>query len=193
MKAALEDYGRSLELDANLAVAHRGRGRVCHLLGRLDEAIAHYDAAVQLAPNDAYAIASRADLLTDLGRYVDANAEYDHAIELDPESTHAHSGSAWLLATCPDETVRNPAMAIERAKTSIELSGRKDPVSFDTLAAAQAAAGDFETAIQTVRQAIDLAAPDERDVYQNRLLMYEHARPYLIAPVRPVAQASYEE
>ncbi len=192
LNAALADYGRAIELDTNLAVAHRGRGRVCHLLGRLDEAIAHYDAAVQLAPEDSYAVACRADLLTDLGRYVDANAEYHHAIELDPKSVHAFSGSAWLLATCPDKAIRNPALAIERAEKSIELSGKWDAMSFDTLAAAQASAGDFATAVKTMRRAVEMAQSDERDVYQDRLAMYSHAKPYRIAPVRPVTQASYE-
>ena len=192
LNGALEDYGRAIECDPNLAVAHRGRGRVCHLLGRLEEAIAHYDAAVQLAPSDAYAVASRADLLTDLGRYVDANAEYEQAMELDPNSVHAYSGSAWLLATCPDSAVRNPKLAIERAQASMELSGKKDAVSFDTLAAAQASAGDFTAASQTVRQAMELASPAERDIYQDRLSMYQHSKPYLIAPVRPVSQASYQ-
>jgi tetratricopeptide (TPR) repeat protein len=192
LNAALADYGRAIELDTNLAVAHRGRGRVCHLLGKLDEAIAHYDAAVQLAPEDSYAVACRADLLTDLGRYVDANAEYNHAIELDPKSVHAFSGSAWLLATCPDKAIRNPALAMERANKSIELSGKWDAMSFDTLAAAQASAGDFATAVKTMRRAIEMSETDERDVYQDRLAMYSHAKPYRIAPVRPVTQASYE-
>jgi tetratricopeptide (TPR) repeat protein len=193
LSGALADYGRAVDLDPNLAIAHRGRGRVCHLLGRLDEAIEHYDAAVQLAPEDAYAIASRADLLTDLGRYVDANDDYNRAIEIDPESTHAYSGSAWLLATCPESSIRNPELAMERARTAMELSGKKDALCFDTLAAAQASAGDFEAATKSVRQAIELASTGERDVFRDRLAMYQHAKPYRIAPVRQVTQASYEE
>lgn len=192
LPAALEDYGRAIELDPDLAIAHRGRGRVCHLLGQLDEAIGHYDAAVQLAPNDGYAVASRGDLLTDLGRYADAAADYDRAIELDPQSEHAYSGSAWLLATCPDKTVAHPQLAVERAQVAIELSGKEDAVSFDTLAAAQASAGDFQSASESVQQAIELAGPDERDVYRDRLRLYQQAQPYRIAPLRQVAQASYE-
>ena len=192
LSAALADYGRAIELDPNLAIAHRGRGRVCHLLGQLDEAIGHYDAAVQLAPEDGYAVACRADLFTDMGRYADATADYDLAIEIDPQSAHAYSGSAWLLATCPDDAVREPQLAIERARMAIELSGKEDAISFDTLAAAQANAGDFTTAAQTVRQAIDLAPANEREVYQDRLSLYQHAKPYRIAPLRQVTQASYE-
>jgi tetratricopeptide (TPR) repeat protein len=193
LSGALADYGRAVDLDPNLAIAHRGRGRVCHLLGRLDDAIEHYDAAVQLAPEDAYAIASRADLLTDMGRYVDADDDYNRAIEIDPESAHAYSGSAWLLATCPESSIRNPELAMERARTAMELSGKQDALCFDTLAAAQASAGDFDAATKSVRQAIELASTDERDVYRDRLAMYQHAKPYRIAPVRQVTQASYEE
>lgn len=192
LNTALQDYGRAIELDPDLAVAHRGRGRVCHLLGRLDEAISHYDAAVQLAPNDAYAVASRADLLTDLGRYVDAAAGYDQAIQLDPQLAHGYSGSAWLLATCPDNSVRNPDLAIERARMAIKLNGKAEAVNFDTLAAAQASAGDFATAMHTIRQAIAVSSAEDRDVYEDRLVMYQHARPYRIAPLRPVTQANYE-
>ena len=97
------------------------------------------------------------------------------------------------LATCPDSSIRNPELAMERARTAMELSGKKDALCFDTLAAAQASAGDFEAATKSVRQAIELASTDERDVYRDRLAMYQHAKPYRIAPVRQVTQASYEK
>ncbi len=193
LDSALVDYKRAIGLDANLAVAHRGCGRVCQLLGRIDEAVAHYDAAVQLAPDDGYAAACRADLLTDIGRYADAVAEYDRAIKLDPSSSQAQGGLAWLLATCPDSSVRNADLAIERAKTVIEQGGEKEAVNYDTLAAAQASAGDFASAMDSVRQAIQLAPAEERDAYKNRLTMYQQAKPYRIAPVERVAQqVSYE-
>ena len=193
LNGALQDYHHAIELDANLAVAHRGCGRVCQLLGRLDEADQHYDAAVQLAPTDAYAAACRADLLTDVGRYSDALAEYNRALKLDPKSSQANCGSAWLLATCPDSALRNPELAVERAKQSIEIGGQKDAISFDSLAAAQASAGDFAAAMQSIHKAIELAPADERDTYNERLAMYQKAKPYRIAPVERVAQqASYQ-
>jgi tetratricopeptide (TPR) repeat protein len=190
--SALDDYAHAIKLDPNLAVAHRGRARLCHQLGRLDEALDHFDAAVQLTPDDAYAIAGRADLLTDLGRYVDAAKGYDRAIKLDPKSASAVRGSAWLLATCPDSSVRDANLAVERAEQAIQLEGQEESVGLDTLAAALASAGDFSAAMQTMRQAIEMAPDNERDVYQDRLKLYERAKPYRIEPVRGVAQVSYE-
>jgi tetratricopeptide (TPR) repeat protein len=192
LEAAGKDYARAIELDPNLAVAHRGRARACHLLGQLDEAADHYDAAVQLAPNDAYAISSRADLMTDMGRYADAAAGYDEAIRLQPNSAQAYSCSAWLLATCPDSSVRNPELAIERAKKAIELGGKEDAVGLDTLAAAQASAGQYDVAAQSITKALALAPAEERSVYQERLELYQHGKAYRIECVQQVSQASYE-
>jgi tetratricopeptide (TPR) repeat protein len=188
LNAAHQDYKHAIELDPNLAVAHRGCGRVCQLQGHLDDAVLHYDAAVQLAPNDAYAAACRADLLTDVGRYSDALAEYNRALQLDPKSSQANCGSAWLLSTCPDSALRNPQLAVERANQAIELSGQNDAVSFDSLAAALACSGDFDGALKSINKAIELAPADERDAYKERLVVYQQAKPYRIAPVERMAQ-----
>jgi len=194
LEAARDDYKQAVELDSNLAVAHRGYGRVCQLTGNIEAAIAHYDAAVQLAPDDSYAAACRADLLTDIGRYAEAADEYDRALALDSKSSQAQSGLAWLLATCPDSAVRNPAIAIEQARAVIANNGDREAVNFDTLAAAQASAGDFASAMDSVRKAIELAPVDERDAYRDRLNLYQKAKPYRIAPIERMAQqVSYEE
>jgi tetratricopeptide (TPR) repeat protein len=193
LDSALADYKQAITLDANLAVAHRGCGRVCQLIGNVDDAVGHYDAAVQLAPGDAYAAACRADLLTDVGRYSEAVAEYERAIQIDPKSSQAQGGSAWLLATCPDSSIRNAGRAIERARTVIEEGGDRDAVNYDTLAAAYASAGDYEAAMNSVRTAIELAPADERDAYKDRLILYQKAKPYRISPVERMAQqVSYE-
>jgi tetratricopeptide (TPR) repeat protein len=177
VREAMLDFEDAIRADSDCWRAVHNRGVLRAQAGQFEKAFDDFNRTIQIKPDFAKAY---------------SNAQYDDAIELDPQSVYAYSGSAWLLATCPDGTVRNPALAIERAKKSIQLSGKKDALNFDTLAAAQAAAGNFTVAVQTLRQAIELAEADERDVYQDRLAMYEHAQPYRIAPMRPVAQASYE-
>jgi tetratricopeptide (TPR) repeat protein len=149
--------------------------------------------AIELAPKDAAALASRGDLLTDLGRYSAAESDYERALAVNANHIDACRGSAWLLATCPEESVRNPDLALRRAQLAMQLDHKADVVTLDTLAAAQASTGDFEAAMQTVRHAIDLAPPSERSVYQDRLQMYRHSTPYRIAPLQEVQQAGYEQ
>jgi tetratricopeptide (TPR) repeat protein len=193
LEAALDDYSQAIRLDPNLAVAHRGRGRVCHLLGQIEEAMEHYDAAVQLTPEDAYAVACRADLLTDMGRYRDAVVQYEQSIQLDPQSPQPHRGLAWLLATCPEDAIRDPSMAVKRAETAIRLEGEDDSLTLDTLGAALASQGNYTDAMKALGRAIAIAPENEREAYQSRLLMYQQGRPFRIEPMRPVAQASYSE
>ena len=193
MEPALNDYRRACELDPTLVVAQRGCGRVCHMLGQLDEASQHLNRAIELAPNDASALSSRADLFTDVGNYSDAAADYDRALKLDGKSAEAYRGSAWLLATCPDNNVRNPDVAIHRAELAVKLDRKPDATTFDTLAAAQASAGDFAAATQTIRRAIELATPSERSVYQDRLSMYRQSMPFQISPLPGVRQAEYQQ
>jgi len=193
IQPALQDYNQAIALDPELAVAHRGLGRACHLDGQLDAAIEHYDEAVRLSPNDSYAIASRADVLTDLGQYAEAALEYERAIKTDPNSGHAHSGSAWLLATCPDASIRNPKLAIERAKIALEITGGDDAASLDTLAAAQANSGNFAAAERTVQQAVRLASDSEKESYQERLSLYQQEKPYRLEAIEEVVQISHQE
>ncbi len=193
LEPALRDYQRAIELDPQFAIAYRGCGRTCHLLGRTDEALEHLTRAIELAPKDSAALANRGDLLTDLGRYTAAASDYERALALNSHNVDACRGSAWLLATCPDESVRNPDLALRRAQMATQLDRKTDVVTLDTLAAAEASTGDFEAAMQTVRHAIDLAPPSERSVYQDRLQMYERSTPYRIAPLNEVQQVGYEQ
>jgi tetratricopeptide (TPR) repeat protein len=193
LEPALADYQQAAGLDPKFAIAERGCGRTCHMLGRVDEALEHLTRAIELAPQDATAVASRGDLLTDMGQYEAAANDYEHAISINPNFADAYRGSAWLLATCPDGTVRNPGVALERAQKAVELEHKADATTFDTLAAAQASIGDFQSASETIRHAIEIAPPSERSVYQDRMQLYRKSRPYRIEPVTSVQQAAFEQ
>ncbi len=193
LEPALTDYERAIEIDPNLAVAQRGCGRACHLLGRAEEAFDHLSSAIELAQQDALALASRGDLLTDLGEYAAAANDYARALAINPKSIDACRGSAWLLATCPDSSIRDPELALQQAETAAKLERKADASTLDTLAAAQANAGDFNAATETLRRAMEIAPPSERSVYQDRLQMYRQSRPYRIEPASDIRQVDYEQ
>jgi tetratricopeptide (TPR) repeat protein len=191
--AALRDYSRAVELDPKLAVAQRGLGRTYHMLGELEVGLRHLDAAVELAPNDDAALTSRGDALTDLGYYADAAADYDRALELNTESIDACRSSAWLMATCPDQSIRNPELALRLAQLAVRSERNPAADSYATLAAAQASSGDFQRAVRTTERAIELATDAERALYEERVAMYKRSQPLRIAPAVDVQQAGYEQ
>ena len=61
----------------------------------------------------------------------------------------AQNDLAWLLATCPDNSVRNGQKAVELAQQAVQLSNGRSPEILDTLAAAYAEAGRFHEAVET--------------------------------------------
>ena len=81
---------------------------------------------------------------------------------------------------------------MELAEFALTLDERQESIGLHTLAAAQASAGDFSAAMQTLHKAIKRAPEAERTVYQDRLVINQHAKPFRIAPVRPVTQASFQ-
>jgi tetratricopeptide (TPR) repeat protein len=82
---------------------------------------------------------------------------YSAAIEICPHFTNALNNFAWLLATDPDDHVRNGARAVELAERACQLTEWKRPVFMGTLAAAYAEAGRFDDAVAMAGRARDLA------------------------------------
>ena len=191
-RSAMVDYTKAISIDPDLPVAHKGQGRVCHMLGRMEQALQHLEAAALLAPSDASIATCRADLLVDMGRYAAATEGYRQAIAIDAGHAGAYRNLAWLQATCPDRRFQNAQEAVANAEKAIDLLDAKDDISLDTLAAAQAAGGDFKAAIATVKKALAVAAQEDQPVYTERLSLYESGQPFFSSPVTKVSQAGYE-
>ena len=193
LKSAEQDYKKACKLDCKLVSARLGLARACHLSGRWDEALEHFTAAAKLDPENPGILCSRGDLLADMGKYADAIASYALAIEVKPSFGHAYRNGAWLLATCPDEQFRDPENAILGAKQALETEYGERHVALDTLAAALASAGQFDEAVSTLEEAIELAPSAIRADYVARVKLYKTGQPFHTQPVADVSQAVYEE
>jgi tetratricopeptide (TPR) repeat protein len=181
---AVEDYTKGLELtpgDVGLLV---GRGSARCRLGKYEEALADFDAALQADENHAAALAGRGDAHTALGKWEEAAEDYRLAIEQNENLGRAYRGAAWLMATCPEEKYRNAELALESAKRAIQLDGDGDWLYLDTLAAAQANAGDYDDARRTLEKAIQIAADEIAESLRPRLQLYVAGKPYRIAQMR---------
>ena len=95
---------------------------------------------------------------------------------------------AWIRATHPDAKVRNPPEAVRLAERAAERTSRQQPVILDTLAAAYAAAGDFDRAAATAQEATSLAAAGGPSALPSeigkRLELYRQKKPFRERAVR---------
>ena len=65
---------------------------------------------------------------------------------------------AWVLATCPESSLRSGAEAVRLAQCEPEVTQGQEPSFLGTLAAAYAEAGDFSRAIEVAERAVTLAS-----------------------------------
>ena len=129
------------------------------------------------------------------GRYAEALASVDADLASNPESAFLHNNKAWLLATCPDEAVRDGELAIEHATTACELTNWTNVMFLDTLAAAYAEADDFESAVKWQEEAIRLDTGAFAVDFQKRLRLFKAGKAYregVAAYKDPAAEVSTE-
>jgi Tfp pilus assembly protein PilF len=87
-----------------------------------------------------------------------AAQQFALAVEAAPDNPFLLNRLGWLLATSPEDGVRNGARAIEVGERAVSITSRQDVTSLDTLSAAYAEAGRFDEAAATAREALALAA-----------------------------------
>ena len=95
--------------------------------------------------------------LQDRGAFANARDNYVSAIDVDHQFPDASLELAWLLATCPDGAVRNPAEAVRQAESAFEHIRYPDPADLEVLATAYAQAGQKNLAAISLRRAVNLA------------------------------------
>jgi tetratricopeptide (TPR) repeat protein len=74
---------------------------------------------------------------------------------------------AWRLATSASDQIRNGQRAVELASKACELTQYKKPVYVDTLAAAYAETGDFDSAVKWSENALELCDEAARTKQQT--------------------------
>lgn len=125
--------------------------------GDVDESIAYYEKALRIAPKYAKAHTNLGNALRQKRQFREAIAEYEKAHELDPAAFAPQNNLAWMLATCPDTSLRNGNRALTLARRADQLSGGRNPIVLHTLAAAYAQSGLFAKAVETAQLAVSLA------------------------------------
>ncbi len=179
---AVAQYRKAIQLKPDYADACGNLANVLATQGKFDEAVKTYQQTLELVPKSAQAHFRFGQALQGQRNFEAAMKEYQKALDLAPQHLPVHLGLAWLLATCPEATLRNGQKALELAQQAERSGGGESPQILDTLAAAYAEAGQFGEAVKTAGQALSLPAtqnnPPLAEAIQNRLKLYEAGSPY---------------
>jgi tetratricopeptide (TPR) repeat protein len=167
---------------------------VATLRHRYSEAVTYYNRALAFLPKSnrseqskLYVDRSTAQALN--GSYHAARVDLERAIALEKDNVLAHNNYAWLLATCPDDSVRDGQRAVQYARGASETLKHGSPMVLDTLAAAEAEIGDFRSAVKDEKRALSLAKGD-RSLYNQHLKSYMNANPVREVPEPPKGSGS---
>lgn len=99
-------------------------------------------------------------------RYAKAVDAYEKVLGIAPENPHALNNLAWLLATCPEEGVRDPVRALDLAKRALEV--REAAHILDTYAEALFLNGRPRDAFLAAQKALALAT-EKHKYYEGQL------------------------
>lgn len=153
-------------------------GKTLVLLKRFDDAIQFFESIIDIHPDDVQALYGLGWAMEKSHRLPEAMDTYRRAIAIDPEHALCLNNLAWLLATVPDDGLRNGAEAVRLARAARKAHGKPAAWLADTLAAALAEAGDFEGAVEAQTEARHLTPYGKRAEAQRRLEMYQQGRPF---------------
>ncbi len=186
---AVRHYRRAIAINPRLAAAYNNLGSALGSQGHLKEAIRQFREALRVEADydEAHNNLGLALLMT--GERDQALKHFRAALSRRPDWQAPMSEIAWILATHADSKIRNPAEAVRLAERAAELTSRRDAVVLDALAAAYAAAGDWDRATTTAEAAVALASvrsPALAEDITKRLALYRRRQPYReAAGVRP--------
>jgi spermidine synthase len=180
---AVPHFERALEINPEFAEAQSELGRLLAVEGQYDQAIPHLKKALAIKPDlvEAHYYLG-ASLYFSSGRTQEALAQWREALRVDPNFVPAMNDAAHALAASPNASDRNGAEAVKLAERAVQLSGARNPVYLDTLAAAYAEVGKFPDAVAAEHKALDLAAQQHHgqleDGLKARIKLYESQQPY---------------
>jgi Tfp pilus assembly protein PilF len=184
-RGAVDVLSGVLAVEPKNAEALFFRGQAFESIKDHKAAAADYSAVIELAPKSVSALNRRAHCHYVLKNYRNAYVDYARSAELDAKSPLAMNNLAWFLATCPEAKFRDGKEAVEYATKACEFSKWKEPMYFDTLAAAYAESGDFSKAVEWQAKALaDPAAlekavgKEELDQARRRLDLFKEKKPF---------------
>ena len=155
-REAIEELRQVIPQVPNYPPAHEALGDALYSLGLFGEASMEYQTALKLTPDPQVLYQLGRSLYHD-GKRREGIAAIQKAQSIQTESTQIANDLAWMLATAPEDDLRNGQESLVLALQANKSAGGKNPYILDTLAAAYAEIGDFDNALENGRAALKIA------------------------------------
>ncbi|MEZ6117392.1 MAG: tetratricopeptide repeat protein [Pirellulaceae bacterium] len=181
LEEAAEQLQQGVRINSQDISVQRKLAFVRMAQGNFAAAIVPFQTVLEKQPNDVASWYNLANALRSNGQLMAALDAYRQTLKVQPNMTLAANNLAWILATHPDDTLRNGSEAVQWAEHVCQQTEFAEPSFLDTLACAYAEANDFEQAVSTAKQAMEVMR--ERDVQavsriRGRMEQFEQQQPF---------------
>ena len=157
-------------------------GKAHQQIDREKEAINFFNAAIALKPEHTPYQINLAIAHQRNKNPSEAVKIYREIIAKNNLALNAKNNLAWILATDPDDTIRDAKSALKLSEEVNQKTGHKNFATLDTLAAAQAESGQFAEAVKTINKAIKSARAAGKlqivDKLLQKAVIYSSKNPY---------------
>ena len=178
---AISKLQAAIDLRPENAPAHDNLAKALLKKGQVAEAMVHYRKFLELEPANVEARNTLGTALIQQGHLREAIDQWQEALATQPENGNAASNLAWVLATCPEDAIRDGTRAVELGERALRISGGKIPMIYKVLAAAYAESGRFADAVETAQRGAELATsqgnPGLAAELESNIAVYQSGRP----------------
>jgi len=179
---ALEHFEKAITLRPRDPGLYLSCGVALARMGQAQTAIRYFQKVNELDPSIGSGWYNLGMAQCQIGQADQAIVNFRQAIRVWPNLHFARNALARVLATWPDDKIRNGPEAVKLAEEACRGTNRRNALFVDTLAAAYAEAGRFADAMLTIQHAINLATEAKleplAEEYRSRLKLYQSRQPY---------------
>jgi tetratricopeptide (TPR) repeat protein len=176
---AIADFNEALRLGGEATFVYIEREIASTATNEYGKTIAVFNEAIEPNHNSAPASNNPVDETSRRNDREKEVTDYIGAVWTDLWLYDALNGLAWVLATCPETSLRDGHKAAETATKACDLTAWKNADPIGTLAAAYAEVGDFDAAVKAQTKAIELLTDEKTKAdFRTRLAVYQQKQPY---------------
>jgi len=149
---AIAEFHKTLEFDPRKIDAHNNLAITLLKKGLTNEAIAEWQMILQKEPQNAGMHSNLAAAYLSQNRLAEAISEWREAVRLQPDKLATEISLAWILATAPEDNLRNGPEALEIAQRAFRVGAERNCMTYRVLAAAYAENGRFDAALKAAQE-----------------------------------------